>query len=382
MISESEEKLLDKCLSKVHHTSNIGNIVFTQEDIQEFIQDCGLSDDDFERNWKAFFLQKKKPTEEGDTETVYYLNCSKIVEEWVNEIKSRDWFFDVGYKKVDERVWQMNASSGSRGVTEFLLFFHGERASEFDPNSIKGRVGVHFVDSETSKEFLFYWRETLEEEFWNQLRDSLAKAQDPRGAEVYDLSSPAAKDNREGIHKGIKYYLKKQELEYIEEPERHIPSIEEYLEGPFLFAGKEDKNSYLVMCECDKIADTGHVHYFVDGKPTYVTESDYFEDIIEAIREDIRYYQEILQKKENVLPIIKISGAIGAILAGQVTVPLVWEGLGYSLPEGTRSEVFNISAIVATLLMVLIIIYMILPIIQFRRFSWGKPSYWDKLKNR
>ena len=383
MLSESEAVLLNRCLREIPANGRIENIEFTEEQVLELISDVSLAESDLNRGWARFFDSRSKDIVEdgvstGETIEMYRLSPEVIANDWADEVDGNSWFSETRLEQVDDESWCLIAQSDGRGELSFRLFFNGRRVEEYSPDALKNNFAVWFVEPRhTSDErATFRWAEFLQNDFWGDLQRNLLRIQEPRTVDICRLNSVAASDNMEGIEDAIKYKFRDLELEVEEDPEEDITEIEEYIDGPILFGAKEDQDSsYLIVCECDRSPNQLHLHYVRDGKPAYLSDSNHAEDVREFTRSKVKRYNELSAKKKDVLPILKWSAALlGAIGVSQVVPLFTFFGVQPDSQIVTNGLV--VVLVVSLLIGIGVFVYMMLPVVAFRRFSWTRDSGW------
>lgn len=383
MISESEAVFLNRCLREIPTNNRIEHIEFTEEQVLKLISDINLSESDLNRGWERFFNCRSKDIVEdgvstGEKTEMYHLSPEVIATDWADEVDSQPWFSETRLEQVDDECWCLRAQSDGRGELTFRLFFNGRRVEEYSPDALKNNFAVWFVEPRHKPEerATFGWAEFLQDDFWENLQRDLLQIQEPRTVDICRLDSVAASDNMEGIEDAIRYKFGDLELKVEEDPEEDITEIEEYILGPILFGAKDDKDgSYLLVCECDRSPNQLHLHYVRDGKPAYLSNSSHSDEVREFTRNKVKRYNELSAKKKDVLPILKWSAALlGAIGVSQVVPLFTFFGV-----QPDSQLVTNSLIVVLMLFLVLglsVFVYMLLPVIAFRRFGWTRDSGW------
>lgn len=383
MLSESESIFLNRCLREIPTNGRIEDIEFTEEQVLKLISDVNLSESGLNRGWARFFDSRSKDIVKegvsiGETTEMYRLSPEVIANDWADEVDSYSWFSETRLEQVDDESWCLTAQSDGRGELTFRLFFSGRRVEEYSPDALKNNFSVWFVEPRhTSEErATFRWAEFLRDDFWANLQRDLLRIQEPRTVDICRLDSVAASDNMEGIEDAIKYKFGKLNLEVEEDPEEDITEIEEYIDGPILFGARgEEDASYLLVCECGRSPNQLHLHYVREGKPAYLSDSSHADEVREFTRSKVKRYNELSAKKKDVLPILKWSAALlGAIGVSQVVPLFTFFGVQ---PDSQLVTNSLIVVLVASLIIGLsVFVYMLLPVIAFRRFSWTRDSGW------
>ncbi|WP_227380932.1 hypothetical protein [Haladaptatus halobius] len=340
------------------------------------LSDVNVNESDLNRGWQRYFNARTQEVIEegvatGDTEEKYHLNPEVITKAWGDEIDDKSWFAETRLKQIDDESWQFIAQSDGRGELVFQLFFNGRRVEEYSPDALKSRFAVWFVEPQNiaDEEATFKWTEFLDGEFWENLRSELLQVQNPRTINICRKNSVAAGDNMEGIEDAIQYKFRDCELAVDEDPLANNTEIEEYIDGPILFGAKTDDNNHLLVCECDLSPDHVHLHYVRDGKPSHLADSEYAETIQNFVREKVIRYNDLSAKKEDIPQTLRwLVVLFGAIGVSQF-VPLFFF-FGVSPSSQIVTDTLILVRVGSLIIGLAIIVYLLLPVIRFRRFSW------------
>ncbi|PSQ46115.1 hypothetical protein BRD15_10050 [Halobacteriales archaeon SW_6_65_15] len=380
MLSESEALFLNRCLREVPSTASIADIEFTEDHVTDMLADVDVDESDLTRGWQRYFNARTKEVVEegvatGDTDERYHLNPERIAEAWADEIDGKSWFAETRLEQVDEESWQFIAQSNGRGELVFRLFFNGRRVEEYTPDTLKGRFTVWFVEPKNvpDEEATFKWAEFLDDDFWETLQRDLLRLQDPRTVNICRNDSVAADDNMEGIEDAIKYKFEDCGLTVDEDPEADMPEIEEYIDGPVLFGAKEHDDAYLLVCECDLSPNHIHLHYVHDGKPAHLSESNYAEDICQFVHDKVKDYHELSAKKEDIPQTLKWLVALFGIITVPQFLP-VFSFFGVNPNSQIVTNTLLFVQIGSLAIGLAIVLYLLLPVIRFRRFSWTREN--------
>lgn len=382
MLSESEALFLNRCLREIPSTANITDIEFTENQITDMLVDVNVDESDLTRGWQRYFNRRTQEVLEGGVATgntveKYHLNPQIIAEEWADEVDDKPWFAETRLEEVDDENWKFIAQSDGRGKLVFRLFFNGRRVEEYTPDALKGRFAVWFVEPQSipDEEATFKWAEFLDDDFWRALQRDLLRLQDPRTVNICRTDSIAADDNMEGIEDAIKYKFRDCGLMVDEDPQADMAEIEEYIDGPILFGAKERDDAHLLVCECDLSPNHIHLHYVRDGKPAHLSESEYAEDIRDFVHDKVKEYHDLSAKKEDIPQTIRwLVVLFGAIGISQF-LP-VFSFFGVNPNSQIVTDTLIAVRIGSLIIGIAIVLYLLLPVIKFRRFSWTRESGW------
>lgn len=388
MLSDDDISFLARCLYKIPSRGDVESHTFTEPKLKEFMIESGIDPDDLGQDWRDFFNSFDKRrcsncesferscscSDRSIVDTCYRFDASFIVKEWAENIANKTWFSSVQVERVRDLHWKLLAELDSLGQVTFRVFFDGEGFSSYEPNPLKQRFPVGFVNLRYAKkkEYAFTWLNLLDSSSWPTTRDKLVKLQEPISLSICQESSTAAETNTEAIVDGLRDYLHDVGYSVSEQPSHALPEIAEYInisEVVFV-AERTDGESAVLLCSCDIGNGSLHFHRY-DGKGlSSVEDSEPATAARDKMREKVSEFNQIHSGSDTLQSSAKGLSALIALIAG---VPLIQFLNLVDLGLGQQKQFYILIGLVGISLAVLLAIFFLVlyPARKLRKYSWS-----------
>lgn len=360
-------------MEQVPARDQLSHYPFDEAELEEIAQECGLQEDETEREWRRLFDIR----ETKDEDDRYILNDETIVREWAETLENKGWFQEVSSPNrcSDEEPygskWRIDVDSGGRGDLSFYVYLDGKNLNRDEPELVEGAILFWLIEpvGGEKRENVYPWYWALDDDFWDNLREELLRHQERRHLDISDMQSEAIRGNKEGVQDMIRFFIRDHNASVKEDPEgeRNIQRADDEIElSQIHFAGKITETTHLLICECDQTPSASlHAHLVNDGTVVSVGNSETALNIVNASRGKIKEYNNLAKNPENSKALAAIFGSIGAV----VVSPWILEVLSSSSTDLLQQLVAwaGLFAAIVLLIGTLIIIW---PMYRLQQYEW------------